>query len=339
MQPSDPSTDESQTDESMGIAATPAETTDSMQQAIGGVNSPVPVAPSRPSLAIASLLVVILLAVGAGYHYMSARNDPNKPFTDALSKALSTKNFTQVLSSTDSDTKLTIRYNVQDPKNAAVAVAGKIFVGSNNIFTYDGYGNFQNTYLKFSRYEDPSKTIPSTVLNTWVRVRHDGTDPTSGYSGAIFQNDPTIAFFGDLFFGNFSTHDRQDILHFISQHHVYTATPGTSRKTTLDGESVYVYKVHEDATGIKDLNKHVADLLGMSVEAKAEQSLVTQYAGDAEIYVNTASGEFTGIKTRQSQVAYGDYGTTKVGSPPTGAMTWGAFSKIIDPNTKYLPTD
>lgn len=295
-----------------------------------------PVSPRRSSkVLLISLAGVFVVALGTSLWWQNHQASPQEVFTGALTKLMSTKTVTQ--STSGSNISESFAYdgsNIKNPKvNISVALKSS---GLTNKLS--GYGTLRNGYMKYTSFGSPAidDKVPSLV-NKWIQLRKDGVvlkDVDAESEGMV---DPRVLAYGDLMVGNFSANDRQKLLDYITANKIYGYDVKHVTTSIVHGSKVYVYPVTENVSKLKELNKKVAAIMGVSdsdIKTALDQ-LGT--SGTTKLYVDIHSKQIVKYTTTQDGEtvtgAYTDYDTTSLPAEPKADMTWDEFmqeeSKVL----------
>ena len=305
----------------------------SLDQAVSPVSTP----PKRRSqIIVMSVVVAALLVASGSFMWQQAHKPkPAEVFTGALTELMSSKTVTQ--SAGSSSLSQSVAYdttNLKDPK-VFVNVALKSNGLTNKL---SGYGTLKNQYLKYTSFGSSAidAKVP-TLVNKWIQMRKDGKVLTDVDGESVGLVDPRVLMYGDLVTGNFSASDRQKLLSYIMANKVYKYDVKHVTTSTVNGDKVYVYPVTENIPKLKELNRKVAVIMGLSpADIKAAlDNLGT--AGTTKLYINMNNKQVVKYTTSQDGQnitgAYTDYDTTSLPAEPKADMTWDEFvqeeSKVL----------
>jgi hypothetical protein len=288
-----------------------------------------PASSKRKALLLIAGAAVILAGASVYGWWTTQQLTPDKVFTAALGKLLSTKTITQTATSRTVNGTLTFDdSNLKDPKVTMTATARD----SGLEFKLNGYGSLKNGYLKYSSFGSAAiDNVLSGLVGKWVQVRTNGQLASNADASTAELADPRYLLFGDLMVGNFSTKDRQDLLQFITANKIYTYDLKHVTVGTLAGKRVYAYSITENIPKLKALNKKVAGIVGIPVAdiQSALDDLGT--AGTTKVYIAVDSKEIVKYTTVQDgetiSGAYTDYDTTSLPQEPKADMTWAQFQQ------------
>ena len=286
---------------------------------------------SKRTYWIIGLAVVVVVVAGLSIYFTSRSisSSAGNLFDQALSNALHTKNFTQENASGPS--RLSIKYDVSVPSNTKVQAAGNLNQGD-NVTAFNGYGTFQDTYIKFTTFTTAGKSVPPAALDKWFQVRKAGFDASNGYFAVVFQNDPHAAFFGDLIFGNFSKSDRDKLLIYLRQYNVYRIDSTKIQHINYRGERLAAYQVIEDKAALAGFNKLVGKMVNLPASELAQDINNLHFAGQAKVYISESTKQFVGVEVGATSIKYTNFGTTALGEAPTPQTTFEQFENLVATN-------
>lgn len=295
--------------------------------------SPVQPAPDggkNKKVALVAVAVVLLAVAGAGLWWWNAqRNTPDKVFTSALSKLLSTKTITQ--SATQEGATGTVAYDIADIKNPKLSVA---FTQKDSGMTIrmSGYGTLQNDYVKYTSFGSAMvDNALDGMVDKWVQLRVDGKMADGVDADMVSLADPRYMLFGDLIMGNFSASDRQKFLNYIAANKVYNYDPKKVVTETVHGKTVYVYSMTENVPKLKELNKQAAKLSGIQVADIQPALDDLGKIGTTKVYIDVSTKEIVQYTTTDDGVAvsgsYTEYDTTSLPQEPKADLSWAQFQQ------------
>jgi hypothetical protein len=291
--------------------------------------NPSPISPRRRSkfLLLSLAITVLLTATASAMWQQSHQATPDEVFTGAITKLMSTKTVTQsASSSTISQSFAYDGSNIKDPR-VSISVALK---SSGLVNKLSGYGTLKDEYLKYTSFGSSAidDKVP-TLVNKWIQLRKDGAtlkDVDAESEGLV---DPRVLAYGDLMMGNFSASDRQKLVNYVTTNKVYKYDTKKVTTSTVNGDKVYVYPVTENIVKLKELNKKVAAIMGVSptdIKAALDQ-LGT--SGTTKLYIDIHNKQVVKYTSTQDgntiTGAYTDYDTTSLPTEPKADMTWDEF--------------
>lgn len=295
-----------------------------------------PVSPrSNSKVLLVSLTAVFVVALGASLWWQNHQATPEEVFTGALSKLMSTKTVTQ--STSGSDISEAFTYDGSDVKNPKVSI--NVALKSSGLTNkVSGYGTLKNGYMKYTSFGSSAidDKVP-TLVNKWIQLRKDGTVLKGVDAESEGLVDPRVLAYGDLMMGNFSASDRDKLVHYITANKVYKYDAKHVTTSTVNGAKVYVYPVTENIPKLKELNKKVAAIMGVS-DADIKTALdQLGSSGTTKLYIDMHNKQIVKYTTTQDGEtvtgAYTDYDTTSLPTEPKADMTWDEFmqeeSKVL----------
>ncbi|HSX31231.1 MAG TPA: hypothetical protein VLE99_04905 [Candidatus Saccharimonadales bacterium] len=272
----------------------------------------------------------MLVLAGAGaYWWVKQQTTPDKVFHAAITKLLSTTSITQSVG--DANNMGVVSYNLSNLKDPHVSVSLSIKAPGETI-KLSGYGTLQNDYVKYNSFGDPtSDRALSGIVNKWVQMRTNGTLATGADPSIEDLTSPRYLAFGDIMIGNFSAAQRQQILQFIQTNNIYSYNAKKVTTATVNGKKVYVYPITENIAKLKELNKKVAPMMGLSTSDIQDVLDTLGTSGNPKLYITVGSKEIVKYTLQESGAtatgSYTDYGSTTLPSEPTGAMSWTEFEQ------------
>lgn len=285
----------------------------------------VPGSPRRKRLLLpVAIVVLIVLAAGGAWWWYAQAHTPSKVFTAALSKLLQTKTVMQTTS--DSDTTGAVAFDLTDVKDPKVSM--NIAIKADNLtLKVSGYGTLDNNYIKYVSFgNDQADAVYKSIVNKWIQIRADGKLAEGANLNVAPLSDPRYLAFGDIFVGNFSTKDREDILNYIIANKVYAYDANHVTTDKVHGKKVYVYSVTENVPKLKELNKKVAAMMGLQPSDIQTALNGLDTTGTVKLYIDISSKQIVryAIDEGSSHItgSYTGYNTTSLPQQPKADLTW-----------------
>lgn len=279
---------------------------------------------------IVALIIIILAGLGGiGYWLMSQNSNPTHVFDKALVNALSTKQVEQITSGSGGYQDL--KFEVSNIRDPILSQTTKLNVFGINV-TFDGYGTTQNTFIKYDSVSNGGVTVTKApILNKWLQLKASGSLISGVDSGTAQSVDPYSEFFGQYIFGNFSATQRQELVNYAEANNIYQFNAKKVTKSTLSGQSVFVYPVKLDISKLTDYNKKVAAMVGLtSDETQTVLSGFSSGPTSATLYINIKTDELvkvTAVVSGTSEILYKNFNNLQLPAQPVQQMSYAEYQQ------------